>query len=365
MRRSDDGTMGTLQNSCATEQERWEAVRTRNRQADGRFLYGVVTTGVYCRPVCASRLPKRDNVRFFDTHEDAERAGFRPCKRCAPDAPAAQDAQHAAVIRACQLLREAEELPTLAELAHVAGFSPAHFQRVFKKIVGITPKQYAVEQRLQRVRDNLPSSASVTEAIYDAGFASNSRFYANAPTALGMEPSTYRHGGTGTRIRFAVTHAYIGWVLIAATEKGICAIEFADDPAVLPERLRARFSAAELVSNDPGFAAWVAQVLAFLESPGEGLDLPLDIRGTAFQQRVWQALREIPAGSTASYSEIAARLGVPHAARAVARACAANPIAAAIPCHRVVRRDGGAGGYRWGTERKRVLLAREMKERDA
>ena len=351
--------MGTSEKSYLTEQERWEAVRSRDESADGRFLYAVVTTGVYCRPGCSSRQPKHENVRFFTARAEAEAAGFRPCKRCAPDAPTAPDAQRTAVLHACRLIREAEEPPTLAELAEATGFSPTHFQRVFKKLVGITPKQYASERRLQRVRDTLQTSASITDAIYDAGFASNSRFYASAAHALGMEPAAYRQGGAGVRIRYAIVHAYIGWVLVAATERGLCALELADGPAELEERLHARFPHAALILDDPDFETWVGRVVAFLESPREGLDLPLDVAGTAFQQRVWQALREIPAGTTASYREIATRIGVPHASRAVARACAANPVAVAIPCHRVVRLDGGTGGYRWGVERKRALLARE------
>jgi AraC family transcriptional regulator of adaptative response/methylated-DNA-[protein]-cysteine methyltransferase len=348
----------------STDQERWEALVERDRGADGAYVYGVVTTGIYCRPACSSRLPNRDNVRFFDTYKDAERAGFRPCKRCHPSSPDGRAMHHRAIVRACQLIEESEESPSLADLANAAGFSPSHFHRVFKKTVGLTPKQYATAVRSNRLRARLQTGSNVTEAVYEAGFASSSRFYENATHTLGMKPSKYRNGGHGLRIRFAVAPCYLGWVLIAATGKGVCAIDLGDDPEAMEESLRARFSKAEFVDDDPRFTAWMAQALAFLESPRDHFDLPLDIEGTAFQRRVWLALREIPPGSTASYADIAARIDNPKAARAVAQACAANDIAIAIPCHRVVRSDGGLGGYRWGRERKRKLLEREAKEVD-
>ncbi|MFX1355017.1 MAG: bifunctional DNA-binding transcriptional regulator/O6-methylguanine-DNA methyltransferase Ada [Promethearchaeota archaeon] len=343
----------------STERSRWDALVQRDPQADGAFLYGVRTTGVYCRPACSSRLPNRDNVRFFDSFEEAERAGYRPCRRCTPNAPARQEPQREAVLRACQIIDEAEEPPTLADLARAVGLSPSYLHRVFKRIVGVTPKQYAMEKRLERVRDTLEKSSTVTDAIYEAGFASSSRFYERAADTLGMKPSAYQNGGQGARIRYGIGHSSLGWVLVAATDVGICTIELGDTPEALVESLRARFSEAERVDGDAGFAARMAQVLSFLDAPQEGLDLPLDIRGTAFQRRVWLALREIAPGSTASYGEVAARIGQPKAARAVAQACASNPIAVAIPCHRVVRADGRLGGYRWGKERKRLLLERE------
>ena len=355
----------TKTNAYATDQERWEALLERDPQADGAFLYGVTTTGVYCRPTCPSRLPNRENVRFFDAYQDAEGAGFRPCKRCDPRSPIRQERQdrhRAAVVQACRLIQEAEEEPSLADLAGAAGLSPSYFHRVFKQIVGVTPKQYALERRQSRVRTHLQASSTITEAIYEAGYASSSRFYRDAPTALGMPPSAYRKGGTGMHIRFAVAPCDLGWVLVAATDRGICAIDLGDGPELLVEGLRARFPEAELVEGDPALAGWMDVVLAFLDSPGEGLDLPLDILGTAFQRRVWLALREIAPGSTASYGEIAARIGSPRAARAVAQACASNVLAVAVPCHRVVRSDGQLGGYRWGSERKRRLLERERQE---
>ncbi len=350
------------ENLFSTDQARWEALVHRDRRADGAFVYGVLTTGVYCRPTCPSKMPNRDNVRFFDTSEDAERAGLRPCKRCSPDSFNEEQAHIEAILQVCRLIEESVEIPSLAELANAVGLSPSHFHRLFKRTIGVTPKQYAMAKRLDRIRAGLTTGSTVTEAMYEAGFASSSRFYENSTQALGMRPSDYRRGGRGMDIRFAVAQSYLGAVLIAATPQGICTIDFGDNPHVLEERLRARFPEAEIKAGDVTFATWVEQVLAFLDAPGRGLDLPLDIQGTAFQRRVWMALRDIPAGSTASYADIADQIGNPKAARAVAQACASNTIAVAIPCHRVVRSDGELGGYRWGTERKRTLLAREADE---
>jgi AraC family transcriptional regulator of adaptative response/methylated-DNA-[protein]-cysteine methyltransferase len=347
-----------VDNSSPTDEARWEAIVQRSQQANGAFVYGVLTTGVYCRPGCSSRLPKRENVRFFDTSEEAEQAGFRACKRCNPNASERQ-AHADAIVRACKTIEEAEEPPLLKDLAEAAGLSPFHFQRLFKKMVGVTPKQYAMEKRLKRVRAHLQQDSTVTDAVYKAGFASSSRFYHETATALGMKPTDYKQGASGALIRYAVVPSYLGWVLVAATAQGVCAIHFGDSPEMLKEGLRARFPKAELRDNAPGFDAWVAKAITFLESPRLGLDLPLDIQGTAFQRRVWRALQDIPAGATASYADVAARIGQPTAARAVAQACAANPLAVAIPCHRVKRGNGELGGYRWGVERKRALLERE------
>ena len=348
----------------STEQARWEALVRRDRQADGAFVYGVATTGVYCRPACSSRLPNRENVRFFDTFKEAEEAGFRPCKRCNPRSLEGQEMHADAIARVCELIDEAEEPPTLAELADAVGLSPSYLHRLFKKMVGVTPKQYAMEKRLGDVRERLQTDATVTEALYGAGFGASSRFYEDITGKLGMRPSEYRNGAQGMRIHSAVTPSYLGWVQVAATASGICAIDIADSPDDLRARLRARFPKANLVEDDPNFQVLVSQVLAFMESPQDGLDLPLDVQGTAFQRRVWMALREIPPGSTVSYGEIAARIGYPRAARAVAGACAANPIAVAIPCHRVVRSDGDLGGYRWGQERKSKLQEQEAQAMD-
>ena len=342
-----------------TEQARWEAVVARAAEADGQFFYGVSTTGIYCRPVCASRLPNRANVHFFDDALAAEAAGYRPCKRCNPGASEQVDPSVQAIIHACRIIEEAETPPSLEELSGAVGLSKYHFHRLFKKITGVTPKKYASEIRAERVRGELQKETAVTDAIYNAGFESSSRFYETAGASLGMTPREYSRGGAGRSIRYAIVQSYLGWVLIAATAQGICRIDFDDSAEPLRERLQSSFAQADLLSGDAEFEETVNQVLHFLERPQTGLDLPLDIQGTAFQQRVWAALREIPAGLTASYGEVAAQIGRPSASRAVAGACAANHIAVAVPCHRVIRSDGGLGGYRWGTARKRQILQRE------
>lgn len=343
----------------ASDDERWEAVRRRDPAADGIFYYSVRTTGVYCRPSCGSRPKRRENVAFHASPDEAERAGFRPCKRCRPNEAPLARRRADTVAKACRLIDEAEEVPDLDTLARAVGMSRYHFHRVFKEATGLTPKAYAAGRRADRVREELPGSQTVTSAIYDAGFNSSSRFYAGAAEALGMAPGTFRSGGDGATIRFALGDCSLGTILVAATEKGICAITLGDDPDALLRDLQDRFPKAVLVGGDQAFEHWVARVVGFVEEPAAGLDLPLDVRGTAFQQRVWQALTEIPPGTTASYAEIAERIGAPKAVRAVARACASNAIAVAIPCHRVVRSDGGLSGYRWGVERKRALIARE------
>ncbi len=348
-------------NPYATDDLRWTALVQRDAQAGGAFLYGVKTTGVYCRPTCPSRLPNRRNVRFFSTSTDAERAGYRACKKCRPQTR--QDSRPPdAVVRACQLIEAAEEMPSLAELAAAVGLSPFHFHRLFKAVLGITPKGYAQARRMERFQQGLQNGQPVTTALYSAGFGSSSRCYEKTADNLGMTPSQYRNGGAGQTIRFAVAECYLGWALVAATERGVCMIAFDDSPAVLRSELAARFPKAQLRADDPGLAAWVEPVLALLEAPGRHFDLPLDIQGTAFQRRVWQALQEIPLGTTATYAEVAQRIGSPTAVRAVARACAANPVAVVVPCHRVVGSDGALRGYRWGVERKRQLLRREAGE---
>lgn len=343
----------------ASDDERWAATVRRDRGADGKFYYSVRTTGVYCRPSCGARLARRENVRFHATCAEAEQAGFRPCKRCRPNEAALADQHAAAVTKACRLIETAEDLPNLDALAEAAGMSRFHLHRIFKAATGLTPKAYAAARRAHRARDELSQRGTVTEAIFGAGFNSNGRFYEQSTDMLGMTPTDFRAGGAGATIRFAVGECSLGSILVAATEKGVCAILLGDDPAPLVQNLQNRFQKAQLVGGDEGFEQWVARVVGLVEAPALGLDLPLDVRGTAFQQRVWRALREIPAGSTASYAEIAKRIGAPKAVRAVAQACAANPIAVAIPCHRVVRHDGALSGYRWGVERKRALLDRE------
>ena len=353
---------GTAQIAATTAERdpRWPAVATRDRAFDGKFVYSVTSTGIYCRPSCPSRLAKPENVRFHSTCEAAEKAGFRPCRRCKPD-QAALTEQHAAVVaEICRAIEAADEVPTLDELARRAGLSPFHFHRVFKSVTGVTPKAYAIAERAKRVREELVRpDTSVTSAIYGAGFNSNGRFYESSNEMLGMKPTDYRAGGTNTEIRFAIGECSLGSVLVARSERGVCAILLGDDPDALARDLQDRFPQAGLIGGDADFEALVAKVVGFVEAPAIGLDLPLDVRGTVFQQRVWQALRDIPAGETASYSDVAKRIGAPKSVRAVAQACAANRIAVAIPCHRVVRNDGAISGYRWGVERKRALLERE------
>jgi AraC family transcriptional regulator of adaptative response/methylated-DNA-[protein]-cysteine methyltransferase len=343
----------------ATDAARWEAVKRRDRAADGVFYYSVRSTGVYCRPSCGARLPRRENVAFHASPAAAEKAGFRACKRCRPTEAGLAERQAAAVAQACRLIERADEVPSLAALAQSAGMSRFHFHRVFKQVTGVTPKAYAAAHRARRVRTALGARGSVTEAIYDAGFNSSGRFYAASTDLLGMTPRDFRAGGTGAAIRFAVGQCSLGAILVAATHKGVCAITLGDDPDALVRDLQDRFAKARLIGGDAEFEKLVAKVVGFVEAPAQGLDLPLDLRGTAFQQRVWQALQKIPAGRTATYTEIAKRIGRPKAVRAVAAACADNPVAVAIPCHRVVRLDGNLAGYRWGIARKRALLDKE------
>ena len=344
---------------AATEADpRWAKVMARDTASDGQFVYSVKSTGVYCRPSCAARLANPANVRFHLTPAAAQAEGFRACKRCKPDLGC--EAPHAAkVAEAARRIAASEESPSLTSLAKRAGLSPHHFHRVFKAITGLTPKDYAAAHRGNKVRAELRKSASVTEAIYDAGYNSGSRFYEKSKSLLGMTPTRYRAGGADEEIRFAIAETSLGALLVAASEKGVCAISMGDNPEKLLQDLQDRFTRARLVGGDAKFEKLVAKVVGLVERPRKDLDLPLDIRGTAFQQRVWKALTTIPAGKTASYAEIAKKIGKPSAVRAVAQACAANSLAIAIPCHRVVKTDGGLSGYRWGVARKQELLARE------
>jgi AraC family transcriptional regulator of adaptative response/methylated-DNA-[protein]-cysteine methyltransferase len=343
-----------------SQDRRWKAVVDRDPAFDGKFVYSVKSTGVYCRPTCPSRLAKPSNVTFHATCEEAERAGFRACQRCHPNAASLAE-QHAVVVaEACRRIEQLEELPTLKSLAADFGMSPYYFHRLFKSITGLTPKDYAAAHRAKRVREELADGkSSVTQVIYGAGFNSNSRFYATSNDMLGMTPTAFRKGGAQTNIKFAVGECSLGSILVACTGKGVCAILLGDDPDELVRELQDRFPNANVVGGDADFERLVAKVVGFVEAPALGWELPLDVRGTAFQQRVWRALRKIPAGKTASYAQIARRIGAPNSVRAVAQACGANAIAVAIPCHRVVRSDGGLSGYRWGVERKRALLKKE------
>ncbi|MBO9662755.1 bifunctional DNA-binding transcriptional regulator/O6-methylguanine-DNA methyltransferase Ada [Dokdonella sp.] len=344
----------------ATEDARWEALRARDAGADGHFVYAVRTTGVYCRPSAAARLPRRENVEFFDSAAAAEAAGYRSSRRTRGDRSSAAG-RAALVERACRLIESSETPPHLDELAAGIGMSPFHFHRLFKAETGLTPKAYSSAYRARKLREelNAPNASSITDAIYGAGFNSNSRFYEASDQLLGMRARDYRAGGAGAVIRFAVGQCSLGAILVAQSQRGICAILLGEDPDALVRDLQDQFPKAQLVGGDAEFEQLVARVVGFVEAPSLGLNLPLDVRGTAFQERVWQALREIPPGTTVSYAQIAERIGAPKAVRAVAQACGANHLAVAIPCHRVVRRDGDLAGYRWGVERKRALLRRE------
>jgi AraC family transcriptional regulator of adaptative response/methylated-DNA-[protein]-cysteine methyltransferase len=342
---------------------RWARVVARDKMADGQFWYSVSTTGVYCRPSCPSRTANPRNVQLHDHLEDAKATGFRPCRRCNPDGPSI-DAENAALVtKACRIIEESEEEPSLEELGDAVGRSPSYFHRVFKTMTGLTPKDYAAAHRAKKVRRGLASGKTVTETIYDAGFNSSGRFYEKSTDMLGMTPSRYRAGGANEEIRFAVGQTSLGAILVASSKNGVAAILLGDDPDELVCNLQNRFPKAHLIGADSDYETLVARVVGVVEKPGVGLHLPLDVRGTAFQRRVWHVLQEIPVGEKVSYAEVARRIGSPKAARAVADACAANNLAIAIPCHRVVRKDGSLSGYAWGVERKRVLLDREASHR--
>lgn len=342
-----------------TDDACWNAVVSKDAAADGHFFYAVKTTGIYCRPTCSSRLPHRENVVFFKTCDAAQSGGFRACERCQPHIGPLADRHVQAVRRACELIERSLEIPDLKMLARNVGVSPYHFHRIFKRIAGLTPKAYAQGYRARQMRKKLINSTTVTEAIYEAGYNSNSRFYAEAESLLGMRPSRFKKGGIGETIRFAIAECAMGAILVAASAKGVCAIFLGDEPDILLRNLQDQFSRATLVGGDSDFEKTVASVIGLVEDPQACVDLPLDVRGTVFQQRVWAALQAIPAGTTATYTDIARELGIPKAVRAVAQACAANKLAVVIPCHRVLRRDGNLAGYRWGVERKRRLLERE------
>ena len=338
---------------------RWARVLGRDKEADGTFFYSVATTGVFCKPSCPSRAANPRNVRFHATLADCRASGFRPCKRCRPEQGGADAVVADRVKRVCGMIEAAEEPPSLAEMAKVAGVSAHHFHRMFKAATGVTPGGYVAARRAARVRDALATSRTVTAAIHDAGFNSSGRFYEASDALLGMTPTDLRAGGRDTEIRFAVAECSLGAILVARTAKGICEIALGNEPEPLVRALQDHFPRAELIGADAAFERLVAQVIGLVERPAAAPDLPLDVRGTAFQRRVWEALVKVPPGSTASYAEVARRVGAPGSARAVAGACAANRLAVVIPCHRVVREDGALSGYRWGVERKRALLERE------
>lgn len=343
-------------------ERRWRAVLARDRRYDGRFVYAVRSTGIYCRPSCASRKPRRRQVAFFVAPAAAERAGFRPCRRCRPTEAATADPRIPLVREVCRLIdARSDEPASLTALSQRARTTPHRLVRAFRAVLGLTPRQYRDERRLVRFKTQLKERKRVSPALYEAGYGSSSRVYERAHEQLGMTPATYGRGGPGTRITFAIAPCALGRLLVAGTERGICRIGLGDDAVALQRELRLEFPGAVIARDDATLRSWVAEVVAHLDGRQAHLDLPLDIRATAFQRRVWEALRKIPYGSTRSYSQIARVIG--NAARAVARACATNPVAVVIPCHRVVREDGDLGGYRWGEERKRALLQRERVNR--
>jgi AraC family transcriptional regulator of adaptative response/methylated-DNA-[protein]-cysteine methyltransferase len=343
----------------------WQAVLNRERRYDGQFVFAVRTTGVYCRPSCPARRPRRENVHFFDQPAEAEAAGYRPCQRCHP-AQATRPEPNLDLIQAiCRAIDEqADRPPTLEELGRQFGMSPFHLQRTFKRIVGVTPKQYAAAQRAERLKRHLKEKTSVTEAIYEAGYPSSSSAYGEATSHLGMTPATYCRGGRATAITFAIAPCPLGYLLVAATSNGLCAVRLGDSTEELAATLTSEFPAASVQPDDGQLGPWVDSLQEYLAGAQPHFDLPLDVRATAFQRRVWQALQAIPYGSTRSYREVAEAIGQPTAARAVARACATNPTALVVPCHRVVREDGSLSGYRWGIERKEALLALEAQQAD-
>ena len=343
--------------SMQTElQNKWQHVVARDARQDGRFVFAVRTTGIYCRPSCPSRRPRRDSVEFFPNPNEAERAGYRACLRCKPT-QVSEQARYVANAR--KILDGAEGIVTLAELSKGVGLSPFHLQRLFKRATGLSPREYQSARRVQQVKSGLRKGDDVTTALYDAGFGSSSRLYEQAPQQLGMTPGEYRRGGAGAHIRYAIATTPLGRMLAAATERGLCAVRFGETAAVLERDLRTEFHAAQIHRDDKALREYVEPLLAAIRGENTTIDLPLDIRATAFQRKVWETLQKIPSGETRSYTDVAREIGEPSAVRAVARACASNPVAVAVPCHRVVRSDGELAGYRWGIARKKKLLERE------
>lgn len=337
----------------------WRQVIARDARQDGHFVFAVRTTGVYCRPSCPSRRPRRESVEFFASNQEAERAGYRACLRCKPTQVSEQTRY---VERTRQLLDSAEAMLSLAELSKAVGISSFHLQRLFKRATGLSPREYQAARRVQKVKTELRKGEDVTTALYDAGYSSSSRLYEDAHQQLGMTPGAYRRGGAGMTITFAISPSSLGRMLIAATDRGLCAVHFGESSAELEQELRREFAAAELRRDDKALQRYFEPLLASLSGANTIVDLPLDLRATAFQKKVWESLRDIPRGETRSYGEIARQIGAPRAVRAVARACASNPVALAVPCHRVVRSDGAPAGYRWGIERKEKILAAERKQ---
>jgi len=359
------GTVRTPGTSSGALDPRWAALASRDGKADGTFFYGVTSTGIYCRPSCPSRRPRADRVRFFDTTTDARQAGFRACKRCRPDTVGLAQPGVEAVRRAsAYLATHANQQVTLGHLGRVASMSPHHLQRRFKAIVGLSPREYQAAVRAGKLRSSLRDGHDVTTAIYEAGYGSPSRVYEAAPTGKGMSPSTYRRGGAGMVIGYSTVSSPLGLVLVAATADGVCSVKLGDSDAALVRDLRQEYPAADIQANQQTRTDWVKAILKHLRGAEPSLDLPIDVRATAFQWKVWRALQRIPYGQTRAYAEVAKAIGQPKAARAVARACATNPVCLVVPCHRVVPSTGATGGYRWGADRKKRLLATEQKRVD-
>lgn len=350
----------TMMNVRESEERLWQACLEKDNAFDGQFVLAVKTTGIYCRPSCPARKPKRDNVTFFALPHLAQQAGFRACKRCHPDAQTVVDPQLTLVNDVCRHIEaHASDSITLQALSDHFHLSAAHLQRVFKAVAGISPQDYAEACRMSLLKSALRQGMSISDATYEAGFGSSSRVYEKAAPQLGMTPRNYQQAGSGQRITFTVVPCALGQVLVATTERGVCAVKLGDDAGALETILRSEFSAAEIVRDDAAHRDWVQMILAFVAGHAPHLDLPLDVRATAFQKQVWDALQRIPYGETRSYADVAAAIGQPKAVRAVAQACGANPTALIVPCHRVVAKDGSLGGYHWGVERKRRLLQQE------
>jgi AraC family transcriptional regulator of adaptative response/methylated-DNA-[protein]-cysteine methyltransferase len=346
--------------STMREESYWQAVLDRDSGSDGAFVYGVRSTGIYCRPSCPSRRPGRAQVRFFEVPEAAEEAGFRPCLRCRPRKMGRPEHLVEPVRQACRYIEaNLDRSLTLSEVSAEVALSPYHLQRTFKRVMGITPRQYAEARRLDNLKTQLREGQSVTTALYDVGYSSSSRLYERAPEQLGMTPSAYRKGGAGMHVGYTIVDSPLGRLLVGATERGVCAVSLGDSDGYLEAALRREYPAAEVQHDQAGLDPWVGVILGYLDGTRPDLDLPLDVQATAFQWRVWEALRAIPYGSTRSYGEVARAVGEPNAARAVAMACASNPVALVVPCHRVIGQSGKLSGYRWGAERKRLLLEKE------
>jgi AraC family transcriptional regulator of adaptative response/methylated-DNA-[protein]-cysteine methyltransferase len=342
--------------------DRWKAVVDRENSADGCFYYAVKTTGIFCRPSCSSKLPNCENVEYFLSCQEAQASGYRACKKCRPTGTSVKEETEQKIIKACRIIENSNAVPKLVDLAKKVGLSSYHFHRLFRKYVGVTPKQFASIHRSKRLSDSLKSNDSITEAFYEAGYSSSSGAYNKNQDQLSMKPKEYKSGGVAITIYYGVIECILGWIIVAATDRGICSIEFGDDPAVLPQQLQDRFPKGTIIKAGPGFTNLIEKVVNFIKTPSDNFKLPLDIQGTAFQQQVWNILRQIKPGQTMSYAEVAEKIGNPNAVRAVATACASNKLAVVIPCHRVISKDGRLSGYRWGVERKKMLLDNEKKK---